>query len=60
MAGLLRGYQGDIDALAPPHKLSTRLSQSSRGIFAIGAVSAEAVAKRLENQKRIDQFRRRA
>src|SRR5436309_8831405 len=47
VAELLRGYQGDIDALDPPHRLSTRSAHGSRGLFTMGASSAEAVVKRL-------------
>ena len=57
MAALLRDHRRRIDALEPPHKLSTASSHGGRSIFEMGAVTAEAAALRLENQKRVREIK---
>jgi hypothetical protein len=46
-----------VDALQPPHKLSTRSSHGARSVFEMGVCMTDAVIKRLENQHRIDEMR---
>ena len=46
-----------VDALEPPHKLSTRSSHGARSVFEMGVCMTEAVIKRLENQHHIDEMR---
>jgi hypothetical protein len=57
VARLLRQHKHAIDTLVPPHKLATLSTQGGRSIFEMGAVMAETVIKRLENQQRIDELR---
>jgi len=46
-----------VDALQPPHRLSTRSSHGARSVFEMGVSMADAVIKRLENQHRIEEMR---
>ncbi|HJZ92369.1 MAG TPA: hypothetical protein VKE40_15945 [Gemmataceae bacterium] len=46
-----------VDGVEPPHKLSTRSAHGTRSIFEMGACMGEAVIKRLENQRRMDELR---
>jgi hypothetical protein len=46
-----------VDALQPPHKLSTKSSRGARSVFEMGVCMTDAVIKRLENQHRIDAMR---
>src|SRR5262245_11933659 len=46
-----------VDDVVPPHKLSTRSAHGTRSIFEMGACMGEAVIKRLENQRRMDELR---
>jgi hypothetical protein len=58
VAGLLRQAKGVVDAIHPPHKLSTRAAHTGRSIFEMGAVEAEAAIRRLECEHRIEELRR--
>jgi hypothetical protein len=57
-ADVLRRIKNQVDAISPPHKLSTRNSHAGRSIFEIGATSAEAAIKRLESHDFIERLRR--
>ena len=46
-----------VDALQPPHKLSTKSSHGARSVFEMAVCMTDAVIKRLENQHRIDEMR---
>jgi hypothetical protein len=56
VAALARAQQHAVDTAAPTHRLATR---RGRGIYAMAAVQAEAVAKRLESAEQITKRRRR-
>src|SRR5438094_323903 len=60
VAALARSQQAGVDALSPPHRLSAHRAHGTRGVFEVAAVTSEAVAKRLENKRRIDELRRGA
>ena len=57
VAGLLRHAKGVVDAILPPHRLSTQAAQSGRSIFEMGAVEAEAAIRRQECQDRLAELR---
>lgn len=59
VAGLLRQTKGVVDAIKPPHHLSTRAAHTGRSIFEMGAVEADAAIRRLECQDRIAELRAR-
>jgi hypothetical protein len=48
VAALARAQQSAVDAVNPPHPLSTHRPHASRGIFEMAAIEAEAVIKRLK------------
>jgi hypothetical protein len=54
---LFSEYKQVVDALQPPHKLSTKSSHGARSVFEMGVCMTDAVIKRLENQHRIDEMR---
>jgi hypothetical protein len=57
VAGLFRQHKRVIDAILPPHHLSTRSAHTGRSIFESGAVIAEAEIKRLASQHRLAELR---
>jgi hypothetical protein len=57
VAGLFRNHQRAVDAIRPPHKLSTQAAHTGRSVFETGAVLAEAEIKRLESQHRLAELR---
>jgi hypothetical protein len=59
VAGLLRQTKDFVDAIRPPHKLSTGAAHAGRSIFEMGAVEAETATKRLQCQDRIEELRRK-
>jgi hypothetical protein len=59
IAALARRQQALVDALTPPHKLSSHLNAGRRGIFAMGANMAEAVIKRLDSERVIEEHRKK-
>ena len=58
VAGLARLQRAAIDALTPPHRLSTQLTRAGRSIYEMGAAMAEAVVQRLESKHRFDERHR--
>jgi hypothetical protein len=58
MAGVLQDIKEVIDAIRPPHKLSTQAARMGRCIFDIGAAMADGEIKRLKCQKQIAELRR--
>jgi hypothetical protein len=58
VAGLLRQVKGVVDAIRPPHNLSTDAAHTGRSIFEMGAVEADAAIRRLECEDRIEELRR--
>lgn len=57
VAGLFRHYWHAVDAISPPHRLSTQAAHSGRSIFEAGAITAEAEIKRLESEQRLAELR---
>lgn len=57
---LFRDHQRFLDAHHPHHNLATKNSHSGRGIFEVGACTAEAVVKRIDNTRRTAAIRLRA
>ena len=57
VARQLRQSKQTIDALDPPHRLSTRSSHGGRSIFETGATMAEAIIQRLTARERVEQLR---
>lgn len=53
VAGLLRDAKGVVDAIRPPHRLSTQAAHTGRSIFEMGAVQAEVAIQRQECEDRI-------
>jgi len=54
---LFSDHKKVVDALEPPHKLSTKSSHGARSVFEMAVCMTEAVMKRLENQHRIEEMR---
>jgi hypothetical protein len=57
VAAELRRIKGVVDAIRPPHKLSTQAAHTGRSIFEMGTFSSEAAIQRLENQERMNELR---
>jgi hypothetical protein len=51
VAGVLQHLRQSVDAIEPPHRLSTRRARSGRGIFELGEAEAEAVIARIAAQR---------
>ena|SRR5579871_3235542 len=59
VAARAREQRHVVDALSPPHRLSTVSSHAGVSIFETTARMAEAVTQRLSNERRTAQLRRR-
>jgi hypothetical protein len=49
LVGMFRDHQRFLDGHEPSHQLATRNSHMGRGIFEVGACTAEALVKRISN-----------
>jgi hypothetical protein len=59
VAGILRQLRRSVDAIQPPHRLSTRRAHTGRSIFETGAAEAEAAIARIAAQRVTVGFRER-
>jgi len=59
VAGLLRRYGRDVDALRPPHKLSAWRCHTGRTVFEIGASQADSAAETVNSRRRAESLMRR-
>lgn len=57
VADMLRHYKGVVDALRPPHRLSTQAAHGGRSVFEMGALTAESEMKRLDAGARLAELR---
>jgi hypothetical protein len=59
LIGMFREHQRFLDGHESSHHLATRNSHIGRGIFEVGACTAEALVMRIENKRRTEEARRR-
>jgi len=59
VARLFRQDRKAIDAIEPPHRLSTQSAHTRQSIFEAGAITAEAEIKRLESEHLLADLRSR-
>jgi hypothetical protein len=59
VAQLCRQHRKTIDAIQPPHRLSTHSAHARQSIFEAGAIMAVAEIKRLESQHLLSDLRAR-